>query len=43
MQSVGEKYCRILEDIYKEGTAVIKVHKDADKVVRQGGAISSKV
>ena len=47
-QGVGELYCRILEDIYKEGTAIIKLHKDTGKVpikkgVRQGDTISPKL
>ena len=47
-QGVEEIYCRILEDIYKDGTAAIKVHAETSKIpikkgVRQGDTISPKL
>ena len=47
-QGVEEVYCNILEDIYKDGTATIKLHTETDKIpikkgVRQGDTISPKL
>ena len=47
-QGVEEAYCRVLEDIYKDGTATIKLHEETNKIpikkgVRQGDTISPKL
>ena len=47
-QGVSEVYCRVLEDIYREGTATIKIHTETGKIpfkkgVRQGDTISPKL
>ena len=47
-QGVEEIYVKILEDIYKESIATIKLHKVSDKTpiqkgVRQGDTISAKL
>ena len=47
-QGLEEMYVQILEDIYKESTATIKLHKVSNKIpiqkgVRQGDTISPKM
>ena len=47
-QGVNEHIVRILQNIYSKGTAVIRQHKDAEKIeieksVRQGDTVSLKI
>ena len=47
-QGVDEIYIRILQDIYHDGTATIKMHRESEKIpikkgVRQGDTISPKL
>ena len=47
-QGVEEPYCALLDEIYRKGTAIIRLHADTSKIpikkgVRQGDTISPKL
>ena len=47
-QGINETYIKLLENIYAKGTAVVRLHKDTEKIkigkgVRQGDTISPKL